>query len=138
MSSSVQSNLLVIVVKIGYILHRELLFHWLFLTLGSKFHFVLIKGSTLFINFFFHYFIFICELSILFSHISPRKIPKFHVISRCGNFVKRHSFARNSPETMPFHKNCHTWKLGEILVFCRMSRNNCFSKRIYRTNIRLL
>ena len=39
------------------------------------------------------------------------KIPKFHLISRFGNFLKRHSFRRGSGEsprtlgeTVPFHK----------------------------------
>ena len=48
-----------------------------------------------------------------------RNIPKFHLISWCGNFVERHSF-RESPETL--QKLCVstkflTMKVGEISVF---------------------
>ena len=47
-----------------------------------------------------------------------RKIPQFHQISWCGNFMERHSFGkvRNYAETA-FPQNFHTKKLGEITVF---------------------
>ena len=44
------------------------------------------------------------------ASMSLRQIPKFHLISFCGNFVERHSLRRvlgNLPETtetVPFHK----------------------------------
>ena len=53
---------------------------------------------------------------------SLRKIPKFHLISWCGNVLERLSFRRvsgasagNSAETVPFQKK--STPVGEILVF---------------------
>ena len=43
---------------------------------------------------------------------SMRKVPQFHLISWCENFVERHSFRKVSgAETASFHKT------GEITVF---------------------
>ena len=42
-------------------------------------------------------------LEMYFKYQTLRKIPKFHLISLCGNFVERHSFRRvlgESPETL--------------------------------------
>ena len=39
--------------------------------------------------------------------LTLRKIPKFHLMSWCGNFAERHSFRRvlgESTETVSFHK----------------------------------
>ena len=49
------------------------------------------------------------------SHMSLRKIPKFYLISWCGNFVESHGFFW---ENCAFPQNFHTQKLGKILVFC--------------------
>ena len=61
-----------------------------------------------------------------------RKKQKFHLISWCGIFVKRHNFRRvsgESPKTM--RKLClsakfHTKKLGEITVFYAVILNKCW------------
>ena len=55
--------------------------------------------------------------------LALRKIPQFHLIYWCENFVGRHSFrivSGDSPETMRklcLPQNFHTRKLGEITVF---------------------
>ena len=62
------------------------------------------------------------------------KIPSFHLISWCGNFVERHSFhivLGELCETMwklCLSTNFHTRKLGEIAVFfgVKFSENSCF------------
>ena len=51
------------------------------------------------------------ELTIGTTNLKLRKIPLFHLISWCGNFVEMHSF-----ETA-FPLNLYTTKLGEITVF---------------------
>ena len=55
---------------------------------------------------------------------SLRKIPKFHLISWCGNFVETHSFRRVLGDShQELYGNCafphyyHTRKLGKIMVF---------------------
>ena len=59
-----------------------------------------------------------------------KKIPKFHLISCCGNFVERHSFRKglgNSPKTLRkvcLSTNFHTSKLREISVFCAVNPGN--------------
>ena len=66
-----------------------------------------------------------CETFQDSFYIEPlHKIPKFRLISWCGNFVKTHSFRRvlgKSSETLQknfeFPQNFHTRKLGEISVF---------------------
>ena len=55
-----------------------------------------------------HFMHWIC----LSLHASRRKIPSFHQVSWCRNFVESHSFgiiSSESPETMP--KLCHSAKL---------------------------
>ena len=50
---------------------------------------------------------------------SLRKMPWFHLISWCGNFVERqfpHNFARFA-RNCAFPQNLHTMKLGDIPVF---------------------
>ena len=55
--------------------------------------------------------------------ITMRKVPQFHLIPWCGNFVERRSFrivSGDSPKTMrncAFPQHFHTRKLGEITVF---------------------
>ena len=55
------------------------------------------------------------------------KIPKFHLISRCRNFVETQSFAEFWANRRKLCKNCafpktfRPKKLGEITVFYAMS-----------------
>ena len=57
------------------------------------------------------------------NYHSRRKIPYFHLISWCENFVEKHSFRivwANRPKlcgNCAFAQNLHTSKLGEIEVF---------------------
>ena len=54
------------------------------------------------------------------SSPSLRKVQIFHLISWCGNFVKRHSFWANCPKlsrNYAFPQNFQIRKLGEITVF---------------------
>ena len=51
---------------------------------------------------------------------SLRKIPKFHLISWCRNFVERHSLRRVSGELSET-----LWKLGEISAFYAVNAFNC-------------
>ena len=49
---------------------------------------------------------------------SLHKIPKFHLISWCGNFVKTHSFrCPKLCRNCAFPQNLNTRKLYEIFVF---------------------
>ena len=60
------------------------------------------------------------------SFLPLRKIPKFHLISWCINFLEKHSFRRVSRErqkleaNFTFPQNFHTRKLGETSVFYAM------------------
>ena len=57
------------------------------------------------------------------------KIPKFHLISWCGNLVERHNFLCGN---CAFSQNFRTRKLGEISVFFAVI--NC-CKNIRNTNL---
>ena len=52
----------------------------------------------------------VLRLSLRIEVHTQRKIPKFHLISWCGNFVERHG-------NCVFPQNFHTRKLVEISVF---------------------
>ena len=70
-------------------------------------------------------YIYIFELILLKGFFNERyltlcKIPKFHLIFWCGNFLESHSFRSVSGESCgncAFQQNFHTRKLGEISVF---------------------
>ena len=47
-----------------------------------------------------------------------RKIPKFHLISWCGNFVESTVIRSKLCGNCAFPWNFHTKKLGQIRVFC--------------------
>ena len=57
-----------------------------------------------------------------------RKIPRFHLISWCGNFGEPHTFLS---ENCAFLQNFHTRKLCENFVFCTVYQggNNPISPR---------
>ena len=64
-----------------------------------------------------------------FQEKSLRKIPQFHLICWCGDFVQRHSFRIASGDwpklcgSCAFLQDFHTRKLGEIKVFYAVSNN---------------
>ena len=59
-----------------------------------------------------------------------RKLPKFHLISWCGNFVEVHSFRVWKLAETAFPPNLHNKNLGKILVFCAMHLKQILSSRI--------
>ena len=66
------------------------------------------------------------------NYSTLHKIPQFHLISWCGNFIERNSF-RKSPKFMPkfcLSTNFHTRKLQEITVFYAVQLIQAFKEQI--------
>ena len=65
-----------------------------------------------------------------FKHFSLRKIPSFHLISWCGNFVVRQNYA----ETVPFHKIPTPGNQVKLRYFsqCLILRQSEAVFRVYR------